>query len=147
MRTHDWLMAQKMDVCNKYVLAGPSKFFFRRQHGVVKIPIARNSGCGLTWGHSTEKKTIEGRVTFWGGTWLAPPRGVLRATHRHAPATIIIIFMGVCPAGTSRDPDAHRRLRETRSGPRDIPGLEKLSGTREIPRNASPRTGRVLLWS
>ena len=32
--------------------------------------------------------------------------------------------LGSCPAGTSRDPGAHKRLREARSGTREIPGLE-----------------------
>jgi hypothetical protein len=53
-------------------------------------------------------------------------------------------FVGLCPAGTFRDPGEHKRLRDTRSGTRDIPGHVKLSGTREIPRKSSPRTGRAL---
>ena len=60
---------------------------------------------------------------------------------------IYILILGLRSAGTFRDPGAHKRLRDTRSGVRDIPGHVKLSGNREIPRNVSPRTGRALLWS
>ena len=52
-------------------------------------------------------------------------------------------LLGLCPTGTSRDPGAQRRLRETRSGIWDTPGLEELTGTREILRNASPRMERA----
>jgi hypothetical protein len=70
-----------------------------------------------------------------------------RTRHRHFCVWFQLMpprFVGSCPAGTFRDPVEHKRLRDTRSRTRDIPGHVKLSGTREISRKSSPRTGRVL---
>ena len=67
--------------------------------------------------------------------------------HRHFCACFQVMpprFVGLRPAGTFRDPGEHERLRDTRSGTRDIPGHVKLSRTREIPRKSSPRTERAL---
>ena len=46
--------------------------------------------------------------------------------------------LGLCPAGTFRDQGEHKRLRDTRSGTRDIPGHVKISGTGNSEKILSP---------
>ena len=67
--------------------------------------------------------------------------------HRHFCAWFQVMpprFLGLRPAGTFRDSGENNRLRDTRSGTRDIPGQVKLSRTREFPRKSSPLTERAL---